>query len=146
MLFIFYSIWRICIWLPTIQIYFMRLTIQQINTIRDKIPTFHWCFQPNWISRKKWLKMFFDNLICFILNHDFYVIILYDSFLCYHSLCITCSSSLEQIKLIGIVNWIFHVPDFLSLFMMSFKHGLVSWKCFLIYKTLFLSSLLSYLI
>ena len=48
--------------------------------------------------------MFFDNPICFILNHDFYVIILYDSFLCYHSLCITCSSSLEEKKLIGIVN------------------------------------------
>ena len=41
--------------------------------------------------------------------------------------CITHSSSLplEKIKLIGIVNWIFHVSGFLILFRMSFKYGLV---------------------
>ena len=40
---------------------------------------------------------------------------------------ITHSSSLsmEEIKLFAIVNWIFHVSDFLRLFMMSFKYGLI---------------------
>ena len=40
--------------------------------------------------------------------------------------CITCSSSLsmEEVKLFAIVNWIFHVSDFLRLFTMSVKYGL----------------------
>ena len=33
---------------------------------------------------------------------------------------------LEEIKLIAIINWIFHVSDFLRIFMMSFKYGLIS--------------------
>ena len=42
--------------------------------------------------------------------------------------CITCSSSLsmEETKLFAIVNWIFPVSNFLRLFMMSFKYGLIS--------------------
>ena len=36
------------------------------------------------------------------------------------------SRSLEEIKLIAIVNWIFHVSDFLRSFMISFKYGLIS--------------------
>ena len=38
--------------------------------------------------------------------------------------CITRFSSLsiEEIKLFAIVNWIFHVSDFLRLFIMSFKY------------------------
>ena len=41
--------------------------------------------------------------------------------------CITCSSSLslEEIKLIAIVNCISNVSDFLRLFMMSFKYGVI---------------------
>ena len=37
--------------------------------------------------------------------------------------CIRCSSSLsmEKTKLVVIGNWIFHISDFLRLFMMSFK-------------------------
>ena len=40
---------------------------------------------------------------------------------------ITHSSSLsmEEIKLFAIVNWIFHMSDFLRLSMMSFKYGLI---------------------
>ena len=43
---------------------------------------------------------------------------------------ITCSSSLpmEEIKLFAIVNWIFPVSDFLRLFTMSFKFGLILLK------------------
>ena len=41
--------------------------------------------------------------------------------------CIMHSSSLslEQIKLVAVANWIFHVPDFLRLFMISFKYELI---------------------
>ena len=61
--------------------------------------------------------------------------------------CITCSSSLslEEIKLIAIVNWIFHVSHFLRLFDV-FKHGLILLRYFLTDSVLFLSSLLSYLL
>ena len=45
-----------------------------MSTIKYEIPTFHWYFQPNFITRNKWLKKFFYNPICFIINHDFYVI------------------------------------------------------------------------
>ena len=40
----------------------------------------------------------------------------------------TCSSSesLVKLKLIAIVNYIFHVSDLLRLFMISFKYGLIS--------------------
>ena len=34
----------------------------------------HWCFQSNSISTEKLFKKFFNNLICFVLNHDFYFI------------------------------------------------------------------------
>ena len=33
---------------------------------------------------------------------------------------------MEEIKLFAIVNLLFHVPDFLRLFMMSFKYGLLN--------------------
>ena len=45
--------------------------------------------------------------------------------------------SLEEIKLISIVNWIYPVPDFLRLFMISFKYSLNSWRCSLIDRALF---------
>ena len=60
--------------------------------------------------------------------------------------CITHSSSLslEEIKLLAIVNWIFYVSDFLKLFMMSFKYGLTSSRYYLSDRVLFLTPLLSY--
>ena len=44
--------------------------------------------------------------------------------------CITPSASLsiKEIKITAIVSWIFHVPDFLRLFVMPFKHGIISWS------------------
>ena len=60
--------------------------------------------------------------------------------------CITCSSSLslEGIKLIATVNWIFLVSDFLRLLMMSCKYGLTWLRCFSTDNVLFLSAWLSY--
>ena len=67
--------------------------------------------------------MFLNYFICFFINHDFF-----DLFE-----CITLSSwslSLEEIKLIVTFNWIFHVPDFLRLFIISFKYDLISLRYF----------------
>ena len=60
--------------------------------------------------------------------------------------CITHSPSLslEEIKLIAIVNWIFRVPDFVRLLMMSFKYGLILLRYSSTDSHLFLSPLLSY--
>ena len=79
-----------------------------------------------------------DNLIfiCFIINHYFYVSLFE---------CITCFLllSFEEIKLIVIVNWIFHKSDFLRLFMISFKYDLILLRKFSTDSFLFLSPLLS---
>ena len=60
--------------------------------------------------------------------------------------CITCSSSLsmEETKLFAIVNWIFPVSNFLRLFMMSFKYGLISLRYSSTDSVLFPSLLLLY--
>ena len=52
------------------------------------------------------------------------------------------SESLEETKLIAIVNYIFHVSGFLRLFI-SFKYSLISSRYSLIDRVLFLSLLLS---
>ena len=53
-------------------------------------------------------------------------------------------SSLEEIKLIVIVNSIFHVSDYLRSFMMFLKYGLILSRYFSIDNILFLSLLLFY--
>ena len=60
--------------------------------------------------------------------------------------CITRSSSLslEEIKLIALVNGIFHLSGFLRLLIMPFKNGLILLKYYLTGRPLFLSPLLSY--
>ena len=59
--------------------------------------------------------------------------------------CITLSSSLslKEIKLIAIVNWIFHVLDFLGTFTF-FKYGLILSRYYSTGSILFLSPLLLY--
>ena len=59
--------------------------------------------------------------------------------------CITRSSSLslEDIKLIAIVNWFFHVSYFLRSFMIFFRYGLNLLTCSTTNSVFFLSPLLS---
>ena len=54
---------------------------------------------------------------------------------------ITCCSS---VSVEAIVNSVFHVSDFLRLFMISFKYGSISSRDSLIDRVLVLSLLLSY--
>ena len=100
--FVFYRIRRVCIWSSTFKIYSMTFLSQQINIIKDKITTFHSCFLSNLISRKKWLKAFFYNFIFLLLFIGSVLSVLK---------CITRFSllSLEDVKLISICNWIFHI-------------------------------------
>ena len=62
--------------------------------------------------------------------------------------CIIRSSpvSLEEVKLIAIVNWIFYISDYLRLFIMYFKYDLISSRYSLIDRISFLSSLPLYYI
>ena len=85
--------------------YFVTFVLEWMKTTRDRIPNFYWYFQPNLISRKNWFKKFFNNFICFIINHDFYFITLWMHYMPF-----------EEILLTAIVNWILHVSDFLRLF------------------------------
>ena len=112
----------------------MTFIMQQTKTIKDKTTTSHWCFQSNLKSIKIWFKKFFNNFICSIMNNDFYVITLWINFKLF-------ISSFEETKLTAIVNLIFSVSDFLRLFMMSFKYGLISSRYSLIDRVLFLSKL-----
>ena len=87
-----------------------------------KISTFHGCFQSNLIFRKKWWKKFIYNIIYFIINHDSLLLL----FQCMtHTHTHSTLLPLEEIKLIAIVNWIFHASDCLRFFVVSFKCGLI---------------------
>ena len=66
------------------------------------------------------------------------ILSLFESIRCSWSL-----SSLLQIKLIAIVSWIFYVLDFLRLFMIFLKHGLILFRYSSI-DIVFLSLLLLY--
>ena len=80
---------------------------------------------------------FFDNFVCFIISQDLYAII-------FERITRFSLLPLEEIKFIAIVNSIFHVSDFLRLFMMSFKRGLILLRYSSIDSVLFLSPLPSY--
>ena len=74
---------------------------------------------PNYFGIYFWMicKDFY-NFNCFIINHVFLVI----TFWMHYTLFIFIS---RKVKLITIVNRIFHVSDFLRLFMISLKYGLI---------------------
>ena len=109
----------------------MAFVIQNSNTVKYKITTFHWCLHPT-----VKFENFFNNFICFIINFDFYVIFFLNA--------LSSSSSFGEMKLLEIINWIFPISYFLKLFMMFCKDGLISLGCSLIDRVLFLLQLLSY--
>lgn len=85
----------------------MIFVIDQLNWIENKIAPSHWCLYTNLIPWKKWLEKFINNVICIIIRRKFYLYC--HSLKALHVLFLTY---LEEIKLIGIVNWIFHVSEF----------------------------------
>ena len=59
------------------------------------------------------------------------------------SLIMVSLLTLQEIKLIAISNWILNVSDFLRLFMIFFKYGLILLRYSLTDSVLFLALLLS---
>ena len=109
-----------------------------MNIIEDKLSTFHQLFQIIFIPALEWFKSS-------SITSSAWSIIMISMLLLFE--CITGSSSLpslEEIKIIVIVNWIFYVSDFLRSFMISFKYGLISLRCCSAGNALFLSPLLLY--
>ena len=90
-------------WCTTIWIYFMTLIIQYMHIIQGKLTTFH-RFQIILISTFKWIEKFY-NFICFIINHDFYIITFWTH-------CRLFLIIYGRKKLFAIANWIFHVTFF----------------------------------
>ena len=88
------------------------------------------------IPGKKWLKAFFYNFNCFIIKHNLYVIL-------FECITIFSSLSLEDIKLVAMVNWIFHVWAFLRTFIITFKYGLIVFLFFNL-KRFFISLIISF--
>ena len=131
---IFFPISRIYIWYLAIWIYFVTFIIQWIN--KDKITTFEW-FQIFWY-------LFFSKWKSFVITSSASSLIMISILSLFE--CITCCSllSMEKIKLFVIVNWILQELNFLRLFMIYLKYGLISLRYSSTDSVLFLSSLLSY--
>ena len=93
--------------------------------------TFHLIF------RKNWSKIYVINLSALSLTIISLLSLLE---------CITCSLSLslEEIKLIAILNWFFRVSEFLRWFKISFKYRLILLRYSSSDSFLFLSPLFSY--
>ena len=89
------------------------------------------------IFRKNWSKRYVINLSALSLTMISLLSLLE---------CITCSLSLslEEIKLIAIVNWFFRVSEFLRSFMISFKYRLILLRYSSSDSFLFISPLFSY--
>ena len=108
--FVFYPIRRIHIWSTTILDLFYD-TFKTINEHNQR-QNVYLSLIPNYFDIYFWINQkVFYNIICFIINHDFYVI---TSWMHYKFFII--------IYRIAFVSSIFQVSDFLRLFMMSFKN------------------------
>ena len=127
--FVFYLVWRMYKWSAPFKIYFMAFIKPKMNSIKPFIDVSN----PIWyLERSDWKSMY--NFPCFVNSHDFYVII----FKMHYS----SSLSLKDIKLIPIVNYIFHVSDFFHIsFVTLFRYGIILLTYFSIDSVLFLSLL-----
>ena len=101
-----------------------------INEPKDKITVSHWCFQSNLVSIN-WLKKFFSNFICVIINYEFCVLTLQMHYILFIS--VFGGNKINNYLLIEFSMYQF----FLRLFMMSFKHGLISSRYSLVDNALF---------
>ena len=86
---------------------FTTFTIQWMNTIKGK--TYDCFFHPVWYLKKNYWKR--SSITSSVSSLTMIFMLSFFE-------CILCSSSLylKEIKLITIVNWIFHVSDFLRRF------------------------------
>ena len=86
------------------------------------------------------LNRFFYNFIYFIINRNF-------CFIFFECIIHYSSFSLEEIKLIFIVSWIFRPSNFLRSFMIAFKYGIILlryWnECFISISIVFIFNIAS---
>ena len=97
--FVFYLVRRLYIWFTEFKVYFVTFAIQQLEWIENKITSSLMFLHQFGIFEEKKLKKFINQVINSVLS-------LFE--------CITtCSSStsLEQIKLIAIVNWTLQITE-----------------------------------
>ena len=107
--------------------------------VENEISPSHWCFNSVWYLKRGDPKSLLTT--SFALSYDTnFILLLFE--------CIThsSSSSLEEIKVIAIVNWMFYVYDFGRLIIMFLKYSLILSNYSFTDRFLFLSPLLSYLI
>ena len=129
--FVFYPFKRTNIWPTKIQICFITFVIQQNNNQRSN----YYCsmlFQKQIDIYKKWFKTLLSNFICFIINHWFYVIILW----MHYTLFISVSRR-DKANCYG--QLYFCVSDFLKLLIVTFKYSSSSAGNSLIAGVFFLS-------
>ena len=107
-----------------------------MNILEDKLNTFNRFFQIILILLRSDLKISSKTSSALSL-------IIMSMLSIFEWITRSSSLSLEEIKLIGIVNCIFHVSDNLKLFMISSsKYGLISLRYSSAYSVLFLSPLI----
>ena len=120
--FVFHPVRRISIWSTTIWIYFVTFITCRINEHNQR-----WNLLPFTDSSNLFWYIFLSDSKSFSITSSASPFIMV-SMLSFFD-CLSRSSSLwslEQIKLILIAKWIFHVSDTLRSFMISFKYGLTS--------------------
>ena len=97
-----------------------------MEIIKDKLTIFHWFFEFIWMYFFEWFKRFFCNLICFIIHQDYV-------------------ASLQEIKLVLILNWVFLNWDILQLlvffyhlyFYIQYNYYSENYSLLLVYNTFF---------
>ena len=101
----FNPVLRINIWTTTSKIYLMTFVIRQLNWNKNKITSFYVSKFP-WYLEQSDSKSSSTTSFVSLLRCKFYFILLLE--------CIirSSSASFEEIKLIVIVNWIFHLQEF----------------------------------
>ena len=105
--------------------------LQYISWTNPKIKSY------SLISWMKWLKEFINNFLYILIRCKFILSLL--GYITHSS-----STSFQEMKLIAIFNWIFHVSEFLRSFIIFLKKGLILVPYSSSNKLLFLWPLLSY--
>ena len=117
--------------------------VQQMNTIKDKLAPFHWCFKPNLISKKKWFKRssITYNFICFSINHDVYAITLWIHYTLFinvfskNKVSCYCQLNFSRIKIFKIIYDVSQIwSNFIKIFF--------NWQCFISISVTFLFNII----
>ena len=118
LLFYFDSFSRNYVWSTMVNAYLVKLIMHSWNINENKVATLYGLFQVCLILKLDWIKIFLDDFVCIITNHN------------HATITLTIHSTFFIIifwwhNLGFIIRYIFHSPDFLRSFVISCKSGLV---------------------